>query len=84
MYSRLVESLPPEELQSLVSGSTLGRLVESLPPERLQSVMSGDTLVRFIQNLPSEELRRIRDVLNDVDGFDTASPTQPNGSDNSG
>ena len=84
VLGRLVESLPPEELQSLVSGSALGRLVESLPPEELQSVMSGDTLVRFIQNLPSEELRRIRDVLNDVDGFDTASPTQPKGSDNSG
>ena len=84
VLGRLIESLPPEELQSLVSGSTLDRFVESLPPERLQSVMSGDTLVRFIQNLPSEELRRIRDVLNDIDGFDTASPTQPKGSDNSG
>jgi len=79
-----MSTTPFEELQSLVSGSALDRLVESLPPERLQSVMSGDTLVRFIQNLPSEELRRIRDVLNDIDGFDTASPTQPKGSDNSG
>jgi len=55
ILTRIIDDLPPERLQRVVSGNAFGRLIENFPPEELPE----GALCKLIERLPPEKLSMI-------------------------
>jgi len=65
ILTRIIDDLPPERLQRVVSGNALRSLIENLPPEKLQSLL-GSALGQLIEHLPPEQLSMIKECISQI------------------